>query len=585
MGPGVTASAGHFFRTVETDVLVVGGGLAALRAAISARQAGARVLVAVKRLLGRSGSSALTTGGYAAALPALNEHDDRHLHYVDTVVGGGCINERALVHALVNDAPARLAELWEFGAPFRKRDGRYHLSPSGDHSQARVLVPEHMRGGDMTLPMRDIASALGIEVLENCVITDLLQNEDRVVGAVGIARNRVEGFVIEAGAIVLAAGGAGRMFTITSNPADVCGAGFALALRAGARLRDMEFVQFYPWRLIHPFKSTRVPIQPSTFSIGGRLYNSKGERFMEAYDPVRKDATTRDLSARGIFEQIRAGHSIEGGVILDVSQIPDDQFRYENSKVVQLLDPKKIDYRAIKLIVAPEAHFFMGGVLIDDGGRCDLHGLYAAGENAGGTHGGNRLNSNAVPETQVFGHRAGLAAARQARAARAGKPDPGPIAKAAARLQALRSDATSPAPEFAALHEQLKQAMTLGIGIVRTAKGLERAIADAAAIAERLTGLPVQTLGDLTAAIEIEDLCSISTACALSALARNESRAAHYRDDFPKSDPAWTRTITYDRNGVGERPLVVDPNEQGLIARHEAARKASAKPAEPEHVE
>ena len=366
----------------------------------------------------------------------------------------------------------------------------------------------------MTLPMRDIASALGVEVLENCVVTDLLQDEDRVVGAVGIARNRVEGFVIEAGAIVLAAGGAGSMFTITSNPADVCGAGFALSLRAGARLRDMEFIQFYPWRLIRPFKTTRVPIQPSTFSIGGRLYNSKGERFMEAYDPVRKDATTRDLSARGIFEQIRAGHSIEGGVILDVSQVPDDQFRYENSKVVQLLDPRKIDYRSIELIVAPEAHFFMGGVLIDDSGRCDLRGLYAAGENAGGTHGGNRLNSNAVPDTQVFGHRAGVAAARQAQAARAGKPDPGPIAKAGGRLLAVRSDSTTPAAEFGALHEQLKQSMTLGIGIVRTAERLERTIADAASIAEQLVRLPVQTLGDLTAAIEIEDLCSIGAACA-----------------------------------------------------------------------
>jgi fumarate reductase (CoM/CoB) subunit A len=585
MEPTVTDSAGHFFRTVETDVLVVGGGLAALRAAISARQVGARVLVAVKRLLGRSGSSALTTGGYAAALPDLNARDDRHLHYVDTVVGGGFVNERALVHALVDDAPARLTELWEFGAPFRKRDGRYHLSPSGDHSQARVLVPQNMRGGDMTLPMRDMASALGIEVLENCVITDLLQDEDRVLGAVGIARNRIEGFVIQAGAIVLAAGGAGRMFTITSNPADVCGAGFALALRAGARLRDMEFIQFYPWRLIRPFKSTRVPIQPSTFSIGGRLYNSKGERFMEAYDPVRKDATTRDLSARGIFEQIRAGHSIEGGVILDVSRVPDDQFRYENSKLVQLLDPKKIDYRSIELIVAPEAHFFMGGVLIDESGHCDLRGLYAAGENAGGTHGGNRLNSNAVPDTQVFGHRAGVAAARQAQVARARKPNPAPTVKSAARLQAIRSDSATPAPEFGVLHEQLKLAMTLGIGIVRTAQGLERAIADAAFIAERLAGVPVQTLGDLTAAIEIEDLCSIGAACALSALARKESRAAHYRDDFPQADPAWVRTITYDRNGIGERPLAVDPDEARLIAMHEAARKVSAKPAEPEYIE
>src|SRR5262249_9978917 len=285
-------------------------------------------------------------------------------------------------------------------------------------------------GGDMTLPMRDIASALDIEILESCVIIDLLQNQDRVVGAVGIARNRVEGFLIEAGAIVLAAGGAGRMFTITSNPADVCGAGFALALRAGARLRDMEFIQFYPWRLIHPFKSTRVPIQPSTFSFGGRLYNSKCERFVEAYYPLRRYATTRDLSARWICEQIRAGKSVEGGVVIDVTGIPDDEFRYENSKVVQLLDPNKIDYRAIKLIVAPEAHFFMGGVLIDDSGHCDLHGLYAAGENAGGTHGGNRLNSNAVPETQVIGHRAGVAAARQARAARAAKPQPRPVAKA-----------------------------------------------------------------------------------------------------------------------------------------------------------
>jgi fumarate reductase (CoM/CoB) subunit A len=579
-------STSHYFRTLETDVLIIGGGLAALRAAISARQAGARVLVAVKRLLGRSGSSALTTGGYAAASPTLNKQDNSDLHYIDTIVGGGYVNERTLVRALVDDAPSRLADLWELGAPFRKRGGHYHLSPSGDHSEARVLVPQNMRGGDMTLPMREAALALGVDVLENCLITDLLQDENRIVGAVGIARNKVEGFVIEARATVLAVGGAGRMFKITSNPADVCGGGFALALRAGARLRDMEFIQFYPWRLIRPFKSTRVPIQPSTFSIGGRLYNSKGERFMESYDPVRKEATTRDLSARGIFEQIRAGHSVEGGVILDVSQIPDDQFRYENSKVVELLDPKKIDYRSIELVVAPEAHFFMGGVLIDESGQSDLLGLYAAGENAGGTHGGNRLNSNAVPDTQVFGHRAGLAAARQAQqAARARKPDPRPIVKTGQRLRAIQSDSVTPAPEFGKLHEELKEAMTLGIGIVRTAEGLERAVVDAGAIRERLDRLPVQTMGDLTVAIEIEDLCSIGTACALSALARKESRAAHYRDDFPQADPAWIRTITYDRNGIGQRRLEVDSAEAGLIVAHDSARKARSEPGEREYVE
>jgi fumarate reductase (CoM/CoB) subunit A len=573
------------FQTLETDVIVIGGGLAALRAAISARKAGARVLVAVKRLFGRSGSSALTTGGYAAVAPGLNSRDDPDLHYFDTIVGGSYVNDRDLVRVLVDEAPARLAELCELGAPFRMRDGRYHLSPSGDHSEARVFVPQNMRGGDMTLPLRDAALALGVDVLENCIITDLLTDDDRVIGAVGIARNKCEGFVIKGGATVLAAGGAGRLFTVTSNPADVCGGGFALALRAGARLRDMEFIQFYPWRLIRPFKSSRVPIQPSTFAIGGRLYNSRGERFMERYDPDRKESTTRDLSARGIFDQIKAGLGIEGGVRLDVSQVPDDQFRYENSKVVELLDPKKIDYRSIELVVAPEAHFFMGGVLIDENGRSDLRGLYAAGENAGGVHGGNRLNSNAVPDTQVFGHRAGIAAARYAKVARGGAPDFRPVERVKRHLESLPSDAVEAAPEFPALHDELKQLMTHGIGIVRTAEGLRRAIADACAIRERLSQLSVRSLGDLTAALEIQDLCAIGTVCAESATVRTESRASHYRDDFPMTDPSWIRTVTHDRNGVGERAIEIDSHEAERIAAREVAMKTRTKTGEREYVE
>jgi succinate dehydrogenase/fumarate reductase flavoprotein subunit len=165
------------------------------------------------------------------------------------------------------------------------------------------------------------------------------------------------------------------------------------------------------------------------------------------------------------------------------------------------------------------------------------------------------------------------------------KPDIGPIANMKRKLQAIRSDSTTPAPEFGVLHEELKQAMTLGIGIVRTAEGLEQAIADAAAIRGRLAGLSVQTVGDLTTAIEIEDLCAIGTACALSALARKESRAAHYRDDFPQTDPAWVRTVTYDRSGIGGRHIDVDPDEAGLIAAHAAARKVPARPAEREYVE
>jgi fumarate reductase (CoM/CoB) subunit A len=545
----------HGFREIETDVLVIGGGLAALRAALTARTAGARVVIAVKRRLGKSGSSANTSGGYAAAWSELDELDDPELHYEDTIVGGGWVNDRSLVRALVDEAPARLRELWDMGAEFRRRAGRYHLSPSGDHRRPRVLVPLHMIGTDMTLPLSEAVRAAGADVLENCVIADLLRDGDRIVGAVGIARDKAEGYVIRARATVLGAGGAGRMFPVTSNPIDVRGGGYAVALRAGTRLRDMEFIQFYPWRLIRPFKSTRVPIQPSTFVAGGRLYNSKGERFMESYDPVKKEAATRDVSARGIFDQIRNGLAVDGGVVLDVSQIPDEQFRIDNTKVVDVLDPKGIDYRTIPLIVAPEAHFFMGGVLIDEHGRSDLSGLYAAGENAGGIHGGNRLNSNAVPDTQVFGYRAGLDAARFASTALLNSADPRPIEYWAGRLKAVSSPASTVAPAFDDLIEYQQNTMSLGLGIVRTGDGLRQALSEIGTIRNRLRQLTVATLGELLASLEIEDLCVVGSACAESALLREESRAAHYREDFPSADPTWVRTITIDTKGVATKPI------------------------------
>ena len=181
-------------------------------------------------------------------------------------------------------------------------------------------------------------------------------------------------------------------------------------------------------------------MQPSTFVSGARLYNAAGERFMEGYDPVRKEAATRDVSARGIFDQIRFGKAVDGGVVLDVSAVPDEVFRHENSKVVERLDPHGIDYRAIPLILAPEAHFVMGGVLIDEWGGSSRAGLYACGETAGGVHGGNRLNSNAVPETQVFGHRAGQAAARHAGTAAPGSVDDGSLRRWTRRLAAIRDE-------------------------------------------------------------------------------------------------------------------------------------------------
>ena len=550
-----------------TDVLVVGGGLAALRAAWSARQAGARVLVVVKRKLGQSGSSANTSGGFAAACPDLDPADDPRQHYADTVVGGGFVNERVLARALAEEAPARLRELIATGARFQRRNGGYYLSPSGDHRHPRVLVPEHIRGTDLTLPLRAAVLAAGVDLLENVLVVELLVDDGRVVGALGLRRDRAELVLIRAGATVLAAGGAGRLFSVTSNPVDVTGGGYALALQAGAVLRDMEFIQFYPWRLIRPFGSSRVPVQPSTFVSGARLYNAAGERFMEAYDPSRKEAATRDVSARGIFDQIRFGKAVDGGVVLDVSAVPDEVFRHENRKVVERLDPHGIDYRTIPLIIAPEAHFVMGGVLIDEWGGSSRPGLYACGETAGGVHGGNRLNSNAVPETQVFGHRAGQAAARHAGAVARGAVDDGSLRRWARRLAAIRDESSEVSPEFKTALTAFRDAMWLGLGIVRTEAGLSKAAAQAAAIEERAEDKGSGTLGDLVAATELGHLAAVARASAASALFRTESRAAHYREDHPDTDPAWVATVAYAGGRVWRCPLAVDPDEAGALAR------------------
>jgi fumarate reductase (CoM/CoB) subunit A len=563
-----SANAGKV-RTLEADVLVIGGGLAGLRAALSARQAGSKVLIVGKRQIGRSGSSVNTTGGYAAVMSDQNADDDERLHVIDTIAGGGFVNEPRLVRALAHEAPARLRELLALGAEFRGGNGHYHLSPSGDHTQLRVMIPKNMRGIDLTLPLRNAAIAAGAKFLEDCAVLDLLRDGNCAVGAVGVSRLRVEGYVIRAGAVILAAGGAGRLFPTTSNPIDVCGSGYALALRAGARLRDMEFIQFYPWRLIQPFKSTRVPIQPSTFALGGRLYNSRGERFMAAYDPVRKESTTRDLSARGIAEQINKGLAVEGGVVLDVSDVPDDQFRFENPRVVELLARKSVDYRTIQLIVAPEAHYFMGGVDIDEVGRASIDGLFAAGENAGGVHGGNRLNSNSVPDTQVFGHRAGVAAATYAQTTRP------KAAEARAAINALSKMLDSVvtgdvAPEIEHETERLRQTMSTTLGLVRDRAGLEQAIATARDIHAEGSEMVARTHGDLIALAELKDLCETALACAESALRRTESRAAHYRSDFPESDPTWVRTVLYDWAGTSLRPIERDPDEEALLTLRSA---------------
>jgi fumarate reductase (CoM/CoB) subunit A len=558
-------------RVLDTEVLVIGGGLAALRAALEAARVGARVTIVVKRKLGRCGSSAITSGGYAATHPDITPQDRWERHYADTLNGGDLLNDRRLARVLCEEAGARLQDLLALGAPFLRQNGHYYLSPSGDHSLPRVLVPVNMRGTDLTLPLREAVIAAGVTVLENAYVVDLIGGQEGVTGALVLDRDSGTLATVRAGAVVMGTGGAGRLFEVTSNPVDVVGDGFAIAYRLGAPLRDMEMIQFYPWRAIRPFRGSRVPIQPSTFVVGARLYNARGERFMLRYDPARGESTTRDVAARGIFDQIRQGLAVEGGVILDLQAVSDADFRSTNKKVIERLEPRGVHFRDVQFIIAPEAHFVMGGLVIDEHGRTPIPGLFACGEAAGGIHGANRLNSNALPDTQVFGVRAGQAAAVAARSRAPGAVDERPVRRWGERLAKARPDGVA-AEALEVRRQELQRRMWMALGIVRSARGLREGVGYVTGEREALAGLRPRDDEAFETIAELEAMGDAAEAMLVSALHRTESRGAHFREDFPvRADARWLQTVLVRRtNGTPEvwtEPIDTSTDDRYLVAR------------------
>ncbi len=526
---------------IETDVLVIGGGLGGLRAAIAARSAGVHVLVVVKGKLGRSGCSAITTAGYAACLA---DGDDSAARFAaDTLKGGGGIGDRALVEILCHEASREVDWLESLGARFQRKGEKFRRTPSGDHSRPRVLLSANNLGTDLTAPLVDHAEAVGVAKLEGAMATRLIADDDGVAGAVAYDFRTGRFLTIAAGATILATGGAGRLFPLSSNPNDVTGDGFALAAEAGAVLRDMEFIQFYPWRCIDPFDKARVSIQPSTFVFGARLFNAQGERFMLGFNPDGGEISTRDIAARGIFHEIRSGRGVGGGVRLDASALSQAAFAAANPKIARYLARNGIDHRRYPFIVAPEAHFWMGGVAIDPDAATSAPRLFAAGETAGGVHGGNRLNSNALPETQVFGARAGRRAAEVARSGRRG-------AAPAARASPVRPGGLN-ARELGELHAKLQARMGEALGILRRGADMEEGLAYVRELDERLAYQGAADAAAIRPWFELRFLSRTAELSLLSALFRTESRAAHFREDYPATDDAnWAGSVSIVPQGA-----------------------------------
>jgi fumarate reductase (CoM/CoB) subunit A len=431
------------------------------------------------------------------------------------------------------------------------------VHPSGDHTIPRTAVAASFRGLDLTLPLAAAVERAGCEIHERMMVLDVLRGEDGVLGAVCLHRGVDPGIVaIRAGTVVLATGGCGSLFAVSSNPSDVTGDGYAIALRAGATLRDMEFIQFYPWRCVEPFDRGRMPIQPSTFKLGGRLLNSRGERFMQSWDPERLESAGRDVSARAIYDQIRQGLDVRGGVLLDISRLSDEEWRTTNPRPAAWFENRKVDYRKTEMILSPEAHFFMGGVVVDEQGRSEISGMFVIGETAGGVHGANRLDSNAIPETQVFGTRAGATAAAEQRSVLVAEFEPA-LERWLVGHEELPA-ASGAASEFAALRRELQAVAWRDLGIVREASRLRRGLDDVDRLLTSVRELAPAGDAARLERCELLDLLLVAACCMTSALKRTESRGAHFRSDYPdRDDEHWAHALAI--RGHGAEDLAVAP--------------------------
>ena len=532
-------------ETLETDLLILGAGGAGLCAALHAadRAPGLSIAVVVKGLLGRAGCTRMVQGGYNAVLAP---PDSLEAHFLDTLRGGGWINDQELVWTLVNEAPRRVLELEaRYGCFFdRTQEGKIHQKPFAGQSHDRTIHKGDLTGIEiMNRLTEQVWARPSIRALEEHRAVEFLQDDAGRVGGALLLDMRGGSFVLaRSRATLLAMGGGPTMYKVIACSADKAADGIALAYRAGAPLTDMEMVQFHPTGLVIPNSlMTGALLEEGLRGAGGRLLNGAGERFMARYDPERLERSTRDLVSRAAFTEVQEGRgTANGGVWIDVSHLG-AKFVEENFRgmVKRCRDFGK-DLAREPVEVGPTAHFMMGGVVIDPECRTALEGLFAAGEDAGGVHGANRLGGNGVGDSTVFGGIAGDVMAEWV----AGRSLP---SVSAARAEETAKRLTAPlgagGPPVYPLLARLRALMWERVGLIRDRTGLESALAEIAEIEERGAAVAVPGGPEYNLAwqdwLNLQSMTTAARLIARSALERTESRGSHYRRDFPQSDPRW----------------------------------------------
>jgi len=568
------------YETFEHDVLVIGAGGAGLRAAIETSAAGVRVGLVCKSLLGKA-HTVMAEGGIAAALANVDERDNWKVHFADTMRGGQYVNQWRMAELHAKEAPDRVRELEAWGAVFdRTKDGRILQRHFGGHKYPRLAHVGDRTGLEMIRTLQDHGVHQGIDVYMEHTILSLLKDGDRIVGAFGYERERGRFKIFRAKAVVLATGGIGRAYRITSNSWEYTGDGHALAYHAGAELIDMEFIQFHPTGMVWPPSVMGILVTEGVRGEGGILTNKHGKRFMFdsipenykaqtadneeegwRYTQGHKDARrppellTRDHVSRCIVREIKEGRGSEhGGVYLDISwikqRLPNAAEHIKRKlpsmhhQFKQLAD---IDITEQPMEVGPTTHYIMGGVRVDpDTQMSRVAGLFAAGECAAGINGANRLGGNSLSDLLVFGKRAGEFAAKFAKENSLGTIDSGKVETIAqeALVPFDRRDGESPYQ----VQKDLQDTMQDLVGIVRNDAEMREALGKIGDFRKRtenaaVTGNREYNPGWHTA-LDLENLLTVSEAIARAALERKESRGAQFRDDYPEKDEQFAKVNT-----------------------------------------
>ncbi len=573
-------------QTIDHDILIVGAGGAGLRAAIECSRLGANTGVICKSLLGKA-HTVMAEGGMAAALGNVDARDHWKVHFRDTMRGGKFLNQWRMAELHAKQAPERVNELEAWGAVFdRTRDGRISQRNFGGHRYPRLAHVGDRTGLELIRTLQDYGIHQGFDIHMECTALEILKDGDHVSGVLAYWRETGRFVVFRARAVILATGGAGKAWKITSNSWEYTGDGFHMAYEAGAELLDMEFTQFHPTGMVWPPSVRGILVTEGVRGDGGILLNSDGERFMFRYIPERfrtetadteeeanrwlagdKDARrppellTRDVVARAILAEVKAGRaSAHGGAYLDIAnRLPAEQIRKKlPSMYHQFKELAEVDITQKPMEVGPTLHYFMGGIRVDaDTQSTNVPGLFACGECAAGLHGANRLGGNSLSDLIVFGTLAGQGAVRYINGlSQSPTLDAGQVRDGVRNATAPLNRESGHNPYL--LHEELKDLMQLNVGIVRNAAELEEAIEKLEDLAGRAASVKADGSSQYNPgwheALSLMPLIVSSQIVAHAALMREESRGAHTRTDYEGESDEWGRFNIVVRKGGDGRP-------------------------------